>query len=105
MDAAFGARVGLFFLSLQDEEKPCIDWMRKVQGQKRRTGVSAPHRPGQARSQQLPLWHSPHYAGQHFSHVVIDHHHREQHQKHECGLVNPFFDPQADVPADKALHK
>src|SRR5713226_10436214 len=58
-----------------------------------------------AESRKLSLRHSPHHTRQHLGHIVVDHHHSEQDQKHKRRLVDPFFDPQADVSANDAFHK
>ena len=44
-----------------------------------------------------------HHSRQRFRKIVVYHHGGEQYEKHKCGLINPFFDLQADVAANDAL--
>src|SRR5215470_19770108 len=44
-----------------------------------------------------------HHSRQRFREIVVYHHGGEQYEKHKRGLINPFFDLQADVAADEAL--
>ena len=49
------------------------------------------------------LRQSLHHSGQGFGQVVVDNHYCEQHQKHECGLVDALFNLQADIAAHQAF--
>src|SRR5215469_2401285 len=44
-----------------------------------------------------------HHSRQRFRKIVVYHHGGEQYEKHKRGLINPFFDLQADVAANDAL--
>jgi hypothetical protein len=38
-------------------------------------------------------------------HIIEDHHHREDHQEHERGLVDPLFQPLVNVSSDRPFDR